>query len=172
MPSNTVGPCDQPHLVPTYSKSSITSTLSTTSEPVTTNTAISSHQPTACPSVVTATTTVVTATTTVVTVTTTVITATTTVVTVTATVDSTPSAMVQQQSEASSDSSDDCNIIAIVLPTVLVFIALLVVICIGIVVVKIALKRRKSANEDNTRTSVNPHISFVVENDLYQLVII
>ena len=141
MPANIVGPCDQPHLVPTFSKSPITSTLLTPSEPVTTHTSTSNRQPTACPSVVT----------------------------VTATVEVTASAMVQQQSEESSDSSDDCNIIAIVVPTVLVFIALLVVICISIVVVKIIWKRRR--NEDNTITSVNPHTSFVVENDLYQLVI-
>ena len=148
IPTDTLGACDRPHLVLTSSESMITPTLS---EPVTTNTATNNHQPTACPSVVTVTAAMVT------------------VMTI---VEATPSAMVQRQSEASSDSSDDCNIIAIVVPTVLVFIALLVVICISIVVVKIALKRRKSASEDIARTSVNPHVSFVVENDLYQLVII
>ena len=122
---------------------SILSTLPTPSEPATTNTATSNYQSTACPSVVT----------------------------VTATVEVTASAMVQQQSEASNDSNDDCNIIAIVVPTVLVFIAILVVICISIMVVKIIWKRNKG-EDNNTTSSVNPHTSFVVENDLYQLVII
>ena len=123
----------------------VLSTLPTPSEPATTNTATSNYQSTACPSVFT----------------------------VTATVEVTASAMVQQQSEASSDSNDDCNIIAIVVPTVLVFIALLVVICISIMVIKIIWKRNKGGEGDNnTTTAVNPHTSFVVENDLYQLVIV
>ena len=121
----------------------VLSTLPTPSEPATTNTATSNYQLTACPSVVT----------------------------VTATVEVTASAMVQLQTEASNDSNDDCNIIAIVVPTVLVFIALLVVICISIVVVKIIWKRNKG-EDNNTTSSVNPHTSFIVENDLYQLVII
>ena len=111
--------------------------------PTTTNAATSDYQSTACPSVVT----------------------------ITATVEVTASAMVQQQSEASSDSNDGCNITAIVVPTALVFIALLVVICISIVIVKMVWKRNKGG-DNNTTTSLNPHTSFVVENDLYQLVII
>ena len=119
----------------------VLSTIPTPSEPAATNTATSNYQSTACPSVVT----------------------------VTATVEVAASAMVQQQSEASSDSNDDCNIIAIVVPTVLVFIALLVVICISIVVIKIIWKRNKGG-DNNTTSALNPHTSFVVENDLYQLV--
>ena len=52
--------------------------------------------------------------------------------------------MVQQQNEMSSDSNDNYDIIAIVVPTVLVFTALTVIICISVVVVmKVVWKRRK-----------------------------
>ena len=85
---------------------------------------------------------------------------------VTTTVEVTASAMVQQ-SEVSGDCDDNCNIAAIVVPTVLVVIALIVIIFVNIVIVKMMNKRRK----DNTNTTNNNYAtSCIVENDLYQLV--
>ena len=85
---------------------------------------------------------------------------------VTTTIEVTASAIVQQ-SEVSGDCNDNCNIAAIVVPTVLVVIALIVIICVNIVVVKMMNKRRKYIT--NT-TNNNYTTSCIVENDLYQLV--
>ena len=75
--------------------------------------------------------------------------------------------MVQQQSEVSNDNNDDCNTIAIVVPTALVFVTLLVIVCINIVIVmRFIWKRRKS---DDIKTSTSNHTT-CVENDLYELV--
>ena len=88
-------------------------------------------------------------------------------ITVTTTIEVTASAMVRQ-SEVSGDCDDNCNIVAIVVPTALVVIALIVIICVNIVVVKMMNKRRK----DTTPATNNCTTRVVVENDLYQLVYI
>lgn len=92
------------------------------------------------------------------------------VVTVTTTVQVIATPTVQQQSVVSSDNNDDCNTIAIVVPTALVFVTLILIICINVMIVgRFLWKRRKS---DDITTPIGNHTTCVVENDLYQLVTI
>ena len=92
----------------------------------------------------------------------------TSVITVTTTITASNCPMVQQQNEVSCDSNDNCDIVAIVVPTVLVFTALTVIICISVVVVMRVVRKRRKGEDDITKNG--NHITCMAENDLYQLV--
>ena len=92
----------------------------------------------------------------------------TSVVTITTTITASNCPMVQQQNEVSSNDNNCDIIVAIVVPTVLVFTALTVIICISVVVVMRVVWKRRKGEDDITKNG--NHITCMVENDLYQLV--